>query len=77
MKEEDGVVENGNQKVLYDLVGVIKHHGGLNSGHYTSYAKNFNDNQWYDFNDEKVTKVDDLNELITSSAYVLFYKRKW
>lgn len=36
--------------LIYDLFAVDDHHGGLGGGHYTAGAKNFIDNQWYDYN---------------------------
>ncbi|XP_022673215.1 ubiquitin carboxyl-terminal hydrolase 20-like isoform X2 [Varroa destructor] len=58
----------------YDLVAVICHHGTASSGHYTSYAKNEYDNQWYEFDDMYVTKVDP-SVVATCEAYVLFYRK--
>ncbi|KAI0481593.1 hypothetical protein F4859DRAFT_425947 [Xylaria cf. heliscus] len=41
--------EEGKQE-KYDLIGVDCHYGGLGGGHYTAYAKNFIDGQWYSYN---------------------------
>lgn len=41
--------EDGKQEV-YDLIGVDDHWGGLGGGHYTAFAKNFIDGQWYEYN---------------------------
>lgn len=41
--------EDGKEEI-YDLFAVDDHWGGLGGGHYTAYAKNFNDNQWYEYN---------------------------
>ena len=35
---------------LYDLIAVDNHYGGLTGGHYTAYAQNFLDKNWYEFN---------------------------
>lgn len=35
---------------LYDLFAVDNHYGGLGGGHYTAFAKNFIDEQWYEYN---------------------------
>ncbi|VDN12935.1 unnamed protein product [Dibothriocephalus latus] len=40
-----------NQEHIYDLVAVSNHMGGLGGGHYTAYAKNRDDNRWYNFDD--------------------------
>lgn len=63
-------------RVLYDLVGVIHHIGVMNSGHCISHCKHPKTNEWYEFNDEKVTKVTNLEKLVTDTAYILFYSRK-
>lgn len=36
--------------LMYDLFAVDNHYGGLGGGHYTAYAKNFFDGQWYEYN---------------------------
>lgn len=41
--------EEGKQEI-YDLFAVDDHWGGLGGGHYTAFAKNFNDGQWYEYN---------------------------
>lgn len=56
----------------YELYSVCNHYGFTNGGHYTSICKN--NNQWYEFNDEKVIKIDKKN-VITQNAYCLFYKK--
>jgi ubiquitin carboxyl-terminal hydrolase 4/11 len=43
--------EEGKQEV-YDLFAVDDHWGGLGGGHYTAFAKNFVDNEWYEYNGE-------------------------
>ena len=42
--KEDGKVE------IYDLIAVDDHWGGLGGGHYTAFAKNFIDGEWYEYN---------------------------
>jgi ubiquitin carboxyl-terminal hydrolase 4/11 len=41
--------EDGKQEI-YDLIAVDDHFGGLGGGHYTAWAKNFIDGQWYNYN---------------------------
>lgn len=41
--------EDGKQEI-YDLFAVDDHWGGLGGGHYTAFAKNFVDNEWYEYN---------------------------
>jgi ubiquitin carboxyl-terminal hydrolase 4/11/15 len=42
-------VDDG-KPLLYDLFAVDNHYGGMGGGHYTAYAKNFVDGEWYDYN---------------------------
>ena len=64
-----------NENNIYDLFAVANHVGGLHGGHYYAYCKNWIDNEWYEFNDSHVTKVD-LKNIVSESAYVLFYKKR-
>ncbi len=41
--------EDGKEEV-YDLIAVDDHWGGLGGGHYTAFAKNFVDGEWYEYN---------------------------
>lgn len=38
------------KSLTYDLFAVDNHYGGLAGGHYTAFAKNFYDNNWYEYN---------------------------
>ncbi|KAK0127462.1 CSN-associated deubiquitinating enzyme Ubp12 [Cadophora gregata f. sp. sojae] len=67
--------EDGKQE-LYDLFAVDDHWGGLGGGHYTAFAKNYRDNEWYEYNDGSVAKQKDLSRIVSSSAYLLFYRRR-
>ncbi|KAG3021495.1 hypothetical protein PC121_g976 [Phytophthora cactorum] len=58
----------------YNLYGVVNHQGALGGGHYTAYAKNFVDDQWYYYDDERVRVVED-QQVVSPSAYLLFYVR--
>lgn len=58
----------------YDLYGVVNHQGALGGGHYTAYAKNFVDDQWYYYDDERVRVVEE-SRVVSPSAYLLFYLR--
>jgi len=60
---------------IYDLYAVSNHYGSLGGGHYTAYAKNKTDEKWYKYDDSSVTKISEQS-VRTSSAYVLFYRRK-
>lgn len=71
---------NSNQlegeSLVYDLIGVDNHYGGLGGGHYTATVKNFRDDKWYYFNDGRVTPLGDPKECVTGAAYLLFYKKR-
>ncbi|KAJ3106925.1 CSN-associated deubiquitinating enzyme Ubp12 [Physocladia obscura] len=72
----DGNEENGdNGRLIYDLFGVSNHYGGMGGGHYTAFAKNPIDQEWYNFDDSSVTKTSESN-VVTSAAYMLFYQRR-
>lgn len=66
-----------SQVTTYDLVSVICHHGAAGSGgHYTCYSLNEQCEQWYEFDDQCVTRVSP--ETVRScEAYVLFYRYVW
>ncbi|KAL5971981.1 Ubiquitin carboxyl-terminal hydrolase 8 [Taenia solium] len=59
---------------IYDLYGVINHHGSVQSGHYTAFCFDSADHQWRNFDDSRVTELSEA-EIRTRAAYVLFYKR--
>ena len=46
--------EDGKQEV-FDLIAVDDHFGSLGGGHYTAYAKNFVDGQWYNYNGKETS----------------------
>jgi len=48
--------EEGKQEI-YDLFAVDDHWGGLGGGHYTAFAKNFVDNEWYEYNGKYIHKA--------------------
>lgn len=48
LSERVGLAEG--KDLVYDLFAVDNHYGGLGGGHYTAYAKNFFDQQWYEYN---------------------------
>ncbi|KAJ1836202.1 hypothetical protein IWW55_000049 [Coemansia sp. RSA 2706] len=64
---------NGGE-LVYDLHSVCNHYGGMGGGHYTAYARNPEDQKWYDFNDSHVSPVSDSESVKTSAAYMLFYR---
>lgn len=66
------ITKRGN----FDLYAVSNHYGSTSGGHYTAYAKNPHDKKWYHFDDSSVNPVSNPSDIITSSAYVLFYLQR-
>jgi ubiquitin carboxyl-terminal hydrolase 20/33 len=58
----------------YGLISVICHHGTAGGGHYVCYALNTSTNQWFEFDDQRVTPVKP-EDVKNCGAYVLFYKK--
>ena len=58
-------------ETMYYLFGIINHEGTMEFGHYYSYIK-INNNDWYEFNDEEVKKLNAI-DYNSSSVYSLFY----
>ncbi|KAM3590179.1 uncharacterized protein V6R79_005322 [Siganus canaliculatus] len=49
----------------YELYGVVDHTGSLRAGHYTATILSSEDNMWYQFNDEHVSKlISELAQII-------------
>ncbi|WCJ26655.1 Ubiquitin carboxyl-terminal hydrolase 9 [Euphorbia peplus] len=59
---------------MYELYAISNHYGGLGGGHYTAFAKLVDENRWYNFDDSRVSPVNEA-DIKTSAAYVLFYRR--
>jgi len=61
--------------VKYKLRSVINHEGrDMKYGHYTTYSFNDETNKWYYFNDANVSEEDDIDTIVDSDAYMLFYE---
>ncbi|XP_059091834.1 ubiquitin carboxyl-terminal hydrolase 4-like [Tigriopus californicus] len=69
------VINKNHGKAIYDLLAVSNHYGGMGGGHYTAYAKNKDDGQWYYFDDCNVIPSSE-EAVVTKAAYVLFYQRR-
>ena len=65
-----------SRPIKYDLFAVANHYGSLSFGHYTAFCKNSINEKWYEFNDSCVCEIKDLSKIVSSNAYVLFYKQK-
>ncbi|KAJ2455884.1 hypothetical protein EV183_000500 [Coemansia sp. RSA 2336] len=62
------------ENLVYDLYSVCNHYGGMGGGHYTAYARNPEDDKWYNFDDSHVSPVSDPESVKTAAAYMLFYR---
>jgi len=68
----------------YDLFGVTNHYGRLGFGHYTAFARKWDEegmsNEWALFDDSSVRCIGSgkgrNNGVVSPSAYVLFYRRR-
>ncbi len=75
-----------NELTKYELFSIMIHSGSATGGHYYAYIKCFETDQWYNFNDERVTKLDrqDIKKAFGTSnstyssttAYMLLYRQK-
>jgi len=62
-------------KYVYDLYGICNHIGSTDGGHYTAFVKNTM-NKWTYCDDDKISIVNNLTQMITPMAYCLFYRMK-
>jgi len=69
--------EADKKDAIYDLYAVSNHMGGMGGGHYTAYAKNLDNQQWYSLDDSRTSKVSDPEgRIVGTAAYVLYYHRR-
>ena len=57
----------------YSLYGVANHSGSRFSGHYTAYCKHPHTAEWYEYNDSRVSKVNQC-DVVSGEAYMLFFE---
>ena len=70
------VLGQGSEVPYYDLYAVSNHLGGLGGGHYTAYALNRFNEEWYEYNDSTCRMLEDTSVVErNSTAYLLFYNR--
>ncbi|KAJ3131481.1 CSN-associated deubiquitinating enzyme Ubp12 [Physocladia obscura] len=60
---------------IYDLYGVSNHYGNMGGGHYTAAVKSLENENWYEMDDARITKLDE-KDVMSNAAYLLFYKRR-
>eukprot|EP00927_Polykrikos_kofoidii_P038560 TRINITY_DN32970_c0_g1_i1.p1 TRINITY_DN32970_c0_g1~~TRINITY_DN32970_c0_g1_i1.p1 ORF type:complete len:847 (+),score=189.47 TRINITY_DN32970_c0_g1_i1:117-2657(+) len=62
---------------VYDLIGLSKHKGDLNGGHYVARCRSSVDGEWYSFDDSDVRRLTPAEvESEKVGAYVLVYLRR-
>jgi len=64
-----------DEKPIYDCYAVSNHFGGLGGGHYTAFALS-DEGTWSNFDDSRVTTDVDPKDVVSSAAYVLYYRRR-
>jgi hypothetical protein len=73
--DAEEVAAGDGSEFLYDLYAVTHHLGALGGGHYVTSVRDWKTNKWKSFNDGLVSDVEP-QELLTPSAYILFYARR-
>ncbi|MGL4948240.1 MAG: hypothetical protein ACRC42_02525, partial [Mycoplasma sp.] len=73
-------IENNTENLDYELLSIVVHKGNVYSGHYYAYIRPdiiHNENEWYIFNDEYVSKADwyEVFDMNYGGNYTL-YKNK-
>lgn len=58
----------------YNLKSIIMHEGSCMGGHYYTYTKNIKTNKWFNFNDEKVSEIEDIKDVNKQNIYSLLYE---
>ncbi|KAF3926063.1 hypothetical protein ABW20_dc0109213 [Dactylellina cionopaga] len=69
------VLESDGKGLIYDLIAVDNHFGGLGGGHYTANARNWVDDKWYYFDDSSARQTP-ATSINGSAAYLVFYRRR-
>jgi len=61
--------------IKLELYCIVNHFGpNIYCGHYTSYVKYINDNNWYHIDDDSIEMID-IDNIDKSDVYMLFYKK--
>tara|TARA_B100001094_G_scaffold330722_1_gene396670 strand:+ start:479 stop:1444 length:966 start_codon:yes stop_codon:yes gene_type:complete len=58
----------------YNLKSIIIHEGSCMGGHYYTYTKNIKLDKWFCFNDEKVSEIENIEEINKQNIYCLLYE---
>ena len=60
--------------LMYHLVGVVAHSGGVGIGHYTAYVRS-SSHAWFCYDDSRAPRACATAEALGARAYLLFYER--
>ena len=61
--------------IKLELYSIVNHFGSnIYCGHYTSFTKYLNDNNWYHIDDDSIEQVN-IEDIDKSNIYMLFYKK--
>lgn len=72
----EGAISKAGGSSLYELVGVVNHHGqATDKGHYTSFCLDADRNTWLFFDDKEVG-VASPDDVLASQGFLLFYEQK-
>ncbi|TMW67387.1 hypothetical protein Poli38472_011007 [Pythium oligandrum] len=67
------------ERLRYDLFAVSNHYGSMGFGHYTAFARSWQNSDkypgWYSFDDSQVSPAMP-GQVKSNAAYILFYKRR-
>ena len=67
-------VYSDRNKISYTLIAVAVHIGkSMSLGHYIAYVKR--EDKWYKCDDSKIHEVSNGNNVLSSDAYLLFYRQ--
>ena len=66
-KEEEQQQHSDNGEYNYELLSVLMHRGGADSGHYWALVRDFECNRWLSFNDVNVSTVT-IEDVLSSGA---------
>jgi len=65
---------------IYDCFAVVNHYGRMGFGHYTAFARQWDEtgisDEWALFDDSSVRTVLQPQSVVTNAAYVMFYRRR-
>lgn len=59
---------------VYQLAAVVVHSGDAHSGHFVTYRRGHQNNRWFYTSDVEIKEVP-VNEVLQSTAYLLFYEK--